>query len=366
MKTNDPQVQNEQIFSLGKSTKTGEKLRRKKKKKDEACDGWGTEWGWWRWWHVVWRQRRRGGDRWTDRDGDRGTAIRVWDICMATREDRKSRWWMGGPTRGYRGRKGRWQRLDGSTRWRRKRGRRRGQGCDHSERVRVDQEGVRVEGELPFRQTEREKGRGGGGAGEERKVYSLGQAVITGADCSLWRSDLAWPAVLRTQGAAGWKEGERGDGDGEGGKSGMEEGRQTVRERRRLDFEPLWPAWHRTPRRWREVQRGVHGRGSAVGLSELICLLRGRERGRKMEWREDFDINADRDIRYDIIWHVFFHSITFERQKVGPWRLVFCVWEVHPEFNTRTCVSLRKNRYATTNMHEKQVFVFIKCMEHHG
>ena len=49
----------------------------------------------------------------------------------------------------------------------------------------MDQEGVRVEGELPFRQTEREKGRGGGGAGEERKVYSLGQAVITGADCSL-------------------------------------------------------------------------------------------------------------------------------------------------------------------------------------
>lgn len=39
---------------------------------------------------VVKEDRR--GDRWTDRDGDRGTARLVWDICMAMREDRKSQW----------------------------------------------------------------------------------------------------------------------------------------------------------------------------------------------------------------------------------------------------------------------------------
>lgn len=42
-------------------------------------------------------------DRWSARDGDRGTAFRFWDICTAMRGDRKSLWWMGGPTRGYKG-----------------------------------------------------------------------------------------------------------------------------------------------------------------------------------------------------------------------------------------------------------------------
>lgn len=104
--------------------------------------------------------------------------------------------------------------------------------------------------------------------------------------------------------------------------------------------------------------------GSGVGLSELICLLCGREGGRKMEWREDFDINANRDILFDMF---FVYSVTFKRQK--GWTLTprfhtvwFCVWEVRPEFNARTCVSLRKNRYATTNMHEKHIFVFVKGM----
>lgn len=48
-------------------------------------------------------REEKGGDRWTVGDGDRGTAFRFWDICMAMRGDRKSLWWMGGPTRGYKG-----------------------------------------------------------------------------------------------------------------------------------------------------------------------------------------------------------------------------------------------------------------------
>lgn len=81
-----------------------------------------------------------------------------------------------------------------------------------------------------------------------------------------------------------------------------------------------------------------------------------------MEWREDFDINANRDIQYDIIRHVFFYSVTLKKAK--GWTLTprfhtvwFFVWEVRPEFNAGTCISLWKNRYATTNMQEKHIFV---------
>lgn len=230
-------------------------------------------------------QEERGGDRWTDRDGDRGTAIRVWDICMATREDRKSRWWMGGPTRGYRG--GReddngWK----GARERRGGGRWRGQECDHSEGVRVDQEGARVERSCLM---ERQRGRrvGGGGAGEERKVYSLGQAVITGAGCSPWRSELAWPAVVRTQGVVK-----------KGGRGGWEE-EMKMEKTGRWRWRREGTLWEKGggytlnssdlpglgTQRWRDVYGGVGG-GTWGGPVWTELLILGREADREMQWRE--------------------------------------------------------------------------------
>lgn len=56
----------------------------------------------------------------------------------------------------------------------------RGQEFDNSERVKLGQEGRKVERSC----LTKKKGQGERGAGEERKVYSLGQAVKTRAECS--------------------------------------------------------------------------------------------------------------------------------------------------------------------------------------
>lgn len=179
----------------------------------------------------------RGGDRWTDRDGDRGTAIRVWDICMATREDSKSRWWMGGPTQGYRGRREDDNGWTGA-RDRRGRGRRSGQESDHSGKERVDEDGLRVERSCLYRHRAGRLGR------RRRRSRSVGEGVFTRTGChnTSWLLTLTfWTGLTRPAedaGGAGMKAGHRVER-----KAEKEEGRQTVKERRRIHFELVWLAW---------------------------------------------------------------------------------------------------------------------------